>query len=122
MLREFVQPMLDAGADTIVLACTHYPFLLDPIRRIAGADVTVIDPAPAIARYLHRVLEQRGLLGPSGNSGRHTFYTTGDPVRYRDALERLAGTTGPVRVARWQADQTLVEHGTRAVFLESAVR
>jgi glutamate racemase len=111
LLRGYVQPMLDAGADTIVLACTHYPFLLDPIRRIAGGHVNVIDPAPAIARHLRRLLEQRGLLGAAGHRGRHTFYTTADPGRYRRALDRLAGLDGPVRVARWKGQQALVDHG-----------
>lgn len=113
MLRGYVQPMLDAGADTIVLACTHYPFLLHPIRRIAGEEVNVIDPAPAIARYLHRLLEQHGLLGSAGRKSRHVFYTTEDPGRYRHALERLAGHAGPVRLARWKGHQAVVDHGAR---------
>lgn len=50
LLRELHAPMLKAGADTIVLACTHYPFVLPLIRKIAGEAVEVIDPAPAVAR------------------------------------------------------------------------
>ena len=122
MLRGFVQPMLAAGADTIVLACTHYPFLLDPIRRIAGENVNVIDPAPAIARHLHRVLEQRGLLGPSGHAARHMFYTSGDAVQYARALKHLVGVAGPVRVARWHADRALVDHGARRERPDSEMR
>lgn len=45
-----VTPLLEQGADTLVLGCTHFPFLLDPIQRLAGDDVTVIDPAGAVAR------------------------------------------------------------------------
>jgi glutamate racemase len=56
VVRASLQPMLDAGADTIVLGCTHYPFLLPVIERIAGPGVRVIDPAPAVARQLLRVL------------------------------------------------------------------
>lgn len=114
LLRGYVQPILDAGADTIVLACTHYPFLIEPIRRIAGAQVNVIDPAPAIARYVHRVLEQHGLLGSAGQVARHTFYTTGAAGPYRRALERLSGVAGPVRLARWQGDHALADHGARS--------
>jgi glutamate racemase len=114
LLRSYVQPILDAGADTIVLACTHYPFLIEPIRRIAGASVNVIDPAPAIARYLHRVLEQQGLLGPTGRTGRHTFYTTGDARHYQNALERLSGARCPVHVARWRGQYAIVDHGPRS--------
>jgi glutamate racemase len=114
MLRGFVQPMLDAGADTIVLACTHYPFLLDAIRRIAGEHVNVIDPAPAIARYLRVVLGERGLLTSDGNGGRHLFYTSGDPVAYGHAVTRLTGVHGHVRVARWQGERLVIDQGARA--------
>jgi glutamate racemase len=112
MLRAFVRPIVEAGGDTIVLACTHYPFLIDPIRQIAGSDVSVIDPAPAVVRYLERVLEQQGLLGPARHAGRHTFYTSGDPVSFRRVLQRLTGVEGPVRTARWQGD-ALLDHGRR---------
>ena len=62
VVRESPQPLLDAGADTIVLGCTHYPFLLPVIQRIAGPGVRVIDPAPAVAQQVLRVLRDRGLL------------------------------------------------------------
>ena len=61
VVRRSLQPLLDAGADTIVLGCTHYPFLRPVIERIAGADIRVIDPAPAVARQLQRVLEDGGI-------------------------------------------------------------
>lgn len=52
-----LKPLLDAGADTIVLGCTHYPFLQPVMQDIAGPDVRFIDPAPAVAKQLLRVLE-----------------------------------------------------------------
>ena len=55
-VRASLQPLLDAGADTIVLGCTHYPFLRPVIERLAGPSVQIIDPAPAVARQLLRVL------------------------------------------------------------------
>ena len=61
-VRRSLQPLLDAGADTIVLGCTHYPFLIDVIRQIAGPSVRVIDPAPAVARHLIYVMVQEHLL------------------------------------------------------------
>lgn len=67
VVRASLLPMLDAGADRIVLGCTHYPFLIAPISRIAGPSVEIIDPAPAVARQLHNVMESRGLL--RGNAG-----------------------------------------------------
>lgn len=65
IVRESVTPLLAECADTIVLGCTHYPFLAPVIQRIAGDDVTVIDPAPAVARQTVKVMQQRGLLPAS---------------------------------------------------------
>ena len=60
-VRASLQPLLDAGADKIVLGCTHYPFLRPVIERIAGPGVEVIDPAPAVARQTLKVMEDRGI-------------------------------------------------------------
>jgi glutamate racemase len=108
-LRRFIRPILEANADTIVLACTHYPFLIAPIRRIAGEHVSVIDPAPAIARHLGRVLESHGLRAPAGHHPRHLFYTSGDPRRFGEALLRLTGVDGTVVPVRWHGDRVLDE-------------
>lgn len=61
IVRESLEPLLKAGADTVVLGCTHYPFLLPVLQRIAGPDIRFIDPAPAAARQLVRLLDQRGI-------------------------------------------------------------
>ena len=60
-VRTSLQPLLDAGADRIVLGCTHYPFLRPVIERLAGPGVQVIDPAPAVARQTVRVLQEHGI-------------------------------------------------------------
>ena len=62
VVRESVTPLLAECADTIVLGCTHYPFLAPVIQRVAGNDVTLIDPAPAVARQTVKVMQQKGLL------------------------------------------------------------
>ena len=61
VVRASLEPLLEAGADTIVLGCTHYPFLLPVMQRIAPQGVKFIDPAPAVARRLKDVLEQAGI-------------------------------------------------------------
>ena len=90
VVRASLQPLLDAGADTIVLGCTHYPFLLPVIERLAGPGVRVIDPAPAVARQLVHILTERGLLnshsGPSPESPALELLASGDPT----TLQRLA--------------------------------
>lgn len=68
VVRESLEPLLHAGADTVVLGCTHYPFLLPVLQRIAGPDVRFIDPAPAAARQLVRLLDSRGIAHSSPDS------------------------------------------------------
>jgi glutamate racemase len=100
MLREYLAPMMRAGVDTIVMGCTHYPFLAPAIQRIVGPDVQVIDPAPAIARQVRRVWEQRGWLA-SGDQARRVFYTTGSGSAFSRTLEQLVGVKGEIRAVEW---------------------
>jgi len=64
-VRASLEPLLDEGADTIVLGCTHYPFLIDTMQKIAGPDIRFIDPAPAVARQTVNVMTQNK-IGTSG--------------------------------------------------------
>jgi glutamate racemase len=90
LLRRFLGPMLAAGADTIVLGCTHYPFVIETIRRLVGTDVAVIDPAPAVARHLASLLHHYGLEAPPTTSARHRFLTTGEALAFdRDAARLI---------------------------------
>ena len=73
VVRASLQPLLDAGADTVVLGCTHYPFLLPLMRRIAPPDVHFIDPAPAVARRLLDVLKMSGIALNDSNPGVELF-------------------------------------------------
>jgi glutamate racemase len=83
-VRRSLQPLLDAGADRIVLGCTHYPFLRPVIEAVAGPSVEVIDPAPAVARQTLRVLQERGI--PTGEGPFSIdLYFSGEP----DSLQRI---------------------------------
>jgi glutamate racemase len=77
LVEQFVTPLLAKGADTLVLGCTHYPFLRQVIEDVAGPEVTVIDPAKAVARELHRRLEAATLLASEGAAAREEFWSTG---------------------------------------------
>lgn len=69
-VKESLQPLLDAGADTIVLGCTHYPFLTDVMKKIAGRGIRFIDPAPAVARHLVDVMRSEHIaLGNAKENG-----------------------------------------------------
>lgn len=104
LVRRFVEPMLAAGADVIVLGCTHYPFVIDVVRRIAGPEVTVIDPAPAVARQVERVLDARGLRASRDFGARHRFVTSGSVRALASALESLVGVRAGAEGLRWAPD------------------
>jgi glutamate racemase len=91
LLQGFLDPMLAAGADTIVLGCTHYPFVIETIRRLVGPAVHVIDPAPAVARHLASLLHHYGIEAPATTAGEHRFLTTDAAVRFDDDARRLIG-------------------------------
>ena len=61
-----LKPLLETGADIIVLGCTHYPFLVDAMKDVAGPGIKFIDPAPAVARQLVHVMAETGLLTAAG--------------------------------------------------------
>jgi glutamate racemase len=86
VVQASVKPLLDAGADCIVLGCTHYPFLAELIQDIAGPDVRIIDSAPAIARQLLKVIKEEGIpYGPEGGgSAKVSLYASGS----RETLEK----------------------------------
>lgn len=85
LVSEYVAPLRDAGVDTLVLGCTHYPLVIDAIRAVAGPEVKVIDPAPAVARQARR------LLGEPAKGGRASFLTTGDAARFSAQIRSLLG-------------------------------
>lgn len=83
-VRTSLQPLLDSGADTIVLGCTHYPFLLPLLQRIAGDGIRFIDPAPAVTRQLLNVMKEKGISTSDGNPGTELVSSGPD-----DALKRI---------------------------------
>lgn len=87
IVRASIAPLVGQGADVIVLGCTHYPFLRKVIQKVAGPDVTVIDPAPAVARHLVSVMEDKGIIKNEARSesGTLSLFSSGPS----DSLERL---------------------------------
>ncbi len=103
LLRACLEPLLTAGIDELVLGCTHYPFLRPLMERIVGPKVEIIDPAPAVAQQVRRVLENK--YGAGESPAPHTFYTTGDPTQFAGAIERLVRVRSEVRPLRWDGDE-----------------
>ncbi len=108
ILESALLPMLEQGADTIVLGCTHYPFVTPLIQEIVGPSVRVIDPSPAIARQTRRLLEMRGLLRSEQTPASLHFFTTGPMEPFARLLPRLLGETGSIYALEWK-DGELVE-------------
>ena len=89
LLRQFITPLLEQGADTLVLGCTHYPFLRDLIQRVAGQGITLIDPAEAVARELARRLAEAGRLSAASQWGQVQFFTSGDVAQAQAVMSHL---------------------------------
>jgi glutamate racemase len=98
LLRPLLRPFRDAGVDTLVLGCTHYPFVAKSIRRQLGPQVSLIETGEAVARQTARVVEENGLEGEGGGGGIELL-TTGDPARVAPVVERLWGEPLPVHHA-----------------------
>lgn len=103
----YLAPLLTAGIDELVLGCTHYPFLRPVIEATVGPRIEIIDPAPAVARQVGRVLAQRSGLADPGAVAAHRFFTTGETARFAAALHQLIGIEAPVAQARWQRGRLL---------------
>jgi glutamate racemase len=91
LVERYVLPLLARGADTLILGCTHYPFLQPLITRVAGAGVTLIHTGPAVAQQVHRVLDAHDLLTPGGGEASERFWTSGDPAQLQEPVNRLWG-------------------------------
>jgi len=90
LLRQFVVPLMDQGVDTLVLGCTHYPFLRNTLQRIVGDDVVLIDPAVAVATELTRRLGNDRRMDEQ-HIGTTRFFTTGDVLHVQQVVAHLWG-------------------------------
>lgn len=101
ILERGVQPLVDQGADTLVLACTHFPFIIPTLKDIVGDDIRVIDPSPAIARQVDRLLRERGLHNNQDDTGSVQYITTGDPDNFASLIRQLGFPDPQVIPASW---------------------
>ena len=80
LLAKHLEPLQDAGADTLVLGCTHYPFLRKAIRKLLGDSITLIDTSEAVVRQLKRQLENKETVHPEDTCGSVVFISSKDEV------------------------------------------
>ena len=105
MLRGWLEPMVEQGIDTLVLGCTHYPFVLPLIERIVGPGVRVIDPAPAIARRVEQVLREAYTLAGGEQAGELRCFTSGDMEAFRGVLQQLGMADDRVSKRSWVSNR-----------------
>ena len=89
LLESYVGGLLSKGADIIVLGCTHYLFLADLIREIAGKDVKVMDTGIAVAKEVHRRLKEADILSDIEKNGEEQFWTSGNVKNTGSIIKQL---------------------------------
>ncbi len=119
MLRGWVEPMLAQNIDALVLGCTHYPFVIPLLEKICGAGLRVIDPAPAVARQVGRVIsdqksgvrsQESEVRGQTAKQrGTLRYFTSGSPEDFERALKRLGVEAAEVRGVGWVGNR--IEEG-----------
>lgn len=95
IVRSSLKPLLDEGADVIVLGCTHYPFLSDTIEKVAkelypSRNISIIDPAPAVAKHALDIMKQENLLAASEGGHSINLYASGDDTNLKKLYNTLA--------------------------------
>ncbi|MBV8563440.1 MAG: glutamate racemase [Actinobacteria bacterium] len=88
-VREYAAPLQEAGVDTVILGCTHYPLIRPVFQRVFGRDVTLVFSAEETAREVAETLARKGIENEAGRIGRPRFLTTGDPEAFREMGRRF---------------------------------
>lgn len=91
LIQQYCKPLLDEGADTIVLGCTHYPFVRPLIEQAVGEEVVLIDTGAAVAKHLRNKLEEKNLLSPSHEKAKIYFWTNSEANNAKQVTEKLWG-------------------------------
>ena len=82
-VREYAAPLKEAGVDTVILGCTHYPLIRPILQRVFGRDVTLVFSAEETAREVAETLARKGIENDPAREGAYRFLTTGDPDAFR---------------------------------------
>lgn len=91
LVKRHVSPLIEKGVDTLVLGCTHYPFLLPVIKEVAGPGVSVMDASLPVARQVYKRLQAEGLLSCREAPGTEKFWTSGEPGLVEPVISKLWG-------------------------------
>jgi len=97
VVRSYLKPLKEAGVDTLILGCTHYPLLKPVIKEVMGKNVTLIDSAKQVAIEVKEILTHEGNLN-TGSCGKQQFYVSDNPEWFSGLAERFLGK--PVKNVR----------------------
>ncbi|MBX3066851.1 MAG: glutamate racemase [Anaerolineae bacterium] len=103
IVARYLAPLKQAGIDQLVIGCTHFPFLEAYLKEYLGAEVDIVDPAPAVARQVKRVLDSHHLLNPSATEGTTEYLTTGDPDNFTRLIRQLISDQTPAQALHLDA-------------------
>lgn len=92
LIKEYLNPVLNSTADTLLLGCTHYPLLANQIREIAGPEIAIIDSAKACAKAVSKTLESRQLCGNTQQIGANRFFVSDDPQKFQSMATQFFGS------------------------------
>jgi glutamate racemase len=109
ILESVLKPMLQRGIDTIVLGCTHFPFVIPLIQEIAGMGIRVIDPAPSVARQVARLLDSSDMRTKYSGVGEIRFITSGVVSEFELLVPKLIGEGGKTQTAQWSNGEIYIE-------------
>jgi glutamate racemase len=88
-VREYAAPLKEAGVDTVILGCTHYPLIRPLFQRVFGRDVTLVFSAEETAREVSDTLARKRIENDAARTGAYRFLTTGDPAAFREMGRRF---------------------------------
>lgn len=89
LIKQYTLPLLEQNADTIILGCTHYPFLNNTIQIIVGNDIKLIETGKPVASQLQRILQQQQLLNSSTSLGNIDFYNSSNHRQHQQTMRYL---------------------------------
>lgn len=89
LLQSYLDPLISIGVDTVVLGCTHYPFLRTQVEEIMGPSVNVIDTGCAVAKQVTQIITQKGLQAGASKKGKEIFFTSGNPDQVNQVINNL---------------------------------
>ena len=90
-VKRYLKPIIDAGADTLILGCTHYPVLREAIAKVVGACVTLVDAGTATAAAVKEFLNEKEMLNEKSENGTHSFFVSDKPETFTRIASDLLG-------------------------------